>query len=235
MQQNLERAMYGSGVGATANDVATFVAKHLADRAEQRKKTVELALEAAGQRQRLNAMMQPAQPDSSSGAGVVQHTRASVRELTPDSAPAPLGSGPRLPGVPESIPSLVEVPSSSTIASAAVVGPATIAPKRRIALVGSVLVACGLLAAMALGIGVSRASAHDSAHVLGTLPPHALAVTLAAKESAVDAPPPTVTRPPSASASASVKIAPLATTKPAVTGRATAAPTGTKKVIDDGF
>ena len=235
MQQNLERAMYGSGVGASTTDVASFVAKHLADRADQRKKTVELALEAAGQRQRLNAMMQPAHPDSSSGAGVIQHTRASVRENTPDgSAPLPpLGSGPQLPATPDSIPSLAEVPSSATIASAAVVGPATVVPKRRVAVVGSVLVACGLLGAMALGVGVARASAHDSVHVLGTLPPRALAVTLAAKDSAALAPTAAVTPPPSASAT--VKIAPIATTKPTVTGRGTAAPTGTKKVIDDGF
>ena len=242
MQQNLERAMYGSGVGASASDVATFVAKHLADRAEQRKKTVELALEAAGQRQRLNAMMRPAHPDSSSGAGGVLHTRTSDQpNTTAASDGGPLGSAPRALAAPESIPSLVEAPSSATIASAAVVGPATVAPTRRVAVVGSVLVACGLLGAMALGMGLSRASAHDSVHVLGKFPPHTLGVTLAAKESATEAATtaaaPPVTTPPSATAS--VKVVPpvtgVGTTRPSATARATAAPTGTKKVIDDGF
>jgi hypothetical protein len=218
--------------------VAAFVATHLADRADQRKKTVELALEAAAQRQRLNAMMQPAHPDSASGAGGVLNTRASVHEQTP-SGPLPLGSGPQLPGAPASVPSIVEVPSSSTIASAAVVGPAFIPPTRRMALVGGVLVACGLIGAMALGIGVSRASAHDSARALGTHPPHALGAALAPKPAATTPTAPTaaVTPPPSATGSAKVTpaVTGLGTTKPTGTAKASAAPTGTKKVIDDGF
>ena len=238
MQQNLERAMYGSGVGASASDVAAFVATHLADRADQRKKTVELALEAAAQRQRLNAMMQPPGPDSASGAGGAMNTRASVHEVTPGGA---LGSGPRLPVGPASVPSLVEVPSSSTIASAAVVGPAFVPPSRRVALVGGVLVACGLIGAMALGIGVSRASAHDSAHVLGNLPPQSLGTALAPKPTATAATAATttnaVTPPPSATGSAKLTpgAAGIGTTKPTATAKTSTAPTGTKKVIDDGF
>jgi len=235
MQKALERAMYGSDVGASASDVASFVATHLADRADQRKKTVELALEAAAQRQRLNAMMQPANPDSASGAGGVLGTRASLRESTPGGQP-PLGSGPRLPESPDSVPSLVEVPSSATIASAAVVGPASPIPNRRVAVVGGVLVAAGLLSAMALGIGVSRASSSGSAHVLTRLPATALANALAPKPSATTSTAATPSITPQASASASTKLpAAFLTTKPTATGKATAAPTGTKKVIDDGF
>ena len=112
LQRLLEAAMQQSGQTATYAEVAAFVSQQLTDRVEARRKAVNLALEAAKQRQRLHQMLAPPASDSSSGVGMSLRTRHTATPRDPDAratTPAPAHSDP-------SMPQLEDVPSSATLA-----------------------------------------------------------------------------------------------------------------------
>ena len=241
LHRMLEAAMSSSGNATLQGDVAEFVNKALVDRVEARRKAMDLALEAAKHRQKLQQMLKPADPDSASGMGQPLRTRA-VPAATPTD-PVSLSS-------PEPI---SEVPSAATLGSAAVVTPRTsmyAAAPKRVVIVGAVLGVCALVGAMAAGVAIARASARHTA--AATAPPiEPPADTKAGMVANIPPPPPptatttATAAPPStsrenveASATAAVHVAPPETTavhavRPHPTARP--APTHASKPIDDGF
>ena len=71
MQSAMEQAMVAAGTVATTLDVAAFAAEFLVDRATARKQTLELALSAARERERVTHLLQPTEVDLSSASGIV--------------------------------------------------------------------------------------------------------------------------------------------------------------------
>ena len=251
--RNIEAAM--AGRVATASEVANFVHTYLAERSATRKRTVDLALEAAAQRQKVNSLIAPAEHDSASG-----NRQLSTRASTPET---PEGGATEIAPTPLPVQSpAIEVPSNATIASAAVerIAPrpslAPMSPSRRIWIVGGVIGGAALILAMALGVAIAQATRSETAHVLATRSnvewPQQRATS---SDTAVTTPTtPTTTgaatatsTAPLVSATATVTAKPTATlaiaptTKPTTTSIPTTRPTGTtkptggKKTPDDGF
>ena len=71
MQSAMEKAMVAAGTVATTLDVAAFASEFLVDRATARKQTLELALSAARERERVTHLLQPTEVDVSSASGIV--------------------------------------------------------------------------------------------------------------------------------------------------------------------
>jgi hypothetical protein len=71
MQAAMEKAMVTANVPATTLDVAAFAGEFLVDRATARKQTLELALSAARERERVTHLLQPTEVDVTSGSGIV--------------------------------------------------------------------------------------------------------------------------------------------------------------------
>ncbi len=67
LQRALEAAMNEAGCPTSASDVADYVSRLSADRAEARKKAIDLALEASAERARMERLLVPPGSDSSSG------------------------------------------------------------------------------------------------------------------------------------------------------------------------
>jgi serine/threonine-protein kinase len=67
LQRQLEALMLECNVSTTATDVATYVGDQLRERSEARRKAVDLALEAAAERVRMQKLLAPASNDSNSG------------------------------------------------------------------------------------------------------------------------------------------------------------------------
>jgi serine/threonine-protein kinase len=65
LQRMLDRAMAECGQTAVQADVASFVNEQLVDRVEARRKAMDLALDAAKQRAKLQQMLKPPEPESS--------------------------------------------------------------------------------------------------------------------------------------------------------------------------
>ena len=239
LHRMLEAAMSSSGNATLQTDVAEFVNKALVDRVEARRKAMDLALEAAKHRQKLQQMLKPADPDSASGMGQPLRTRAAAATPTDPvslSAPEPIS----------------EIPSAATLGSAAVVAPRTsmYAPRpKRFVIVGAVLGVCALVGAMAAGVALARASARHAAATAQPL--EAPAETKTGMIAAVPPPPPptatatATAAPPStsrknvaASATATAHVVPpeptaVHTVRPHATARPS--PTHASKPIDDGF
>jgi eukaryotic-like serine/threonine-protein kinase len=154
LQRMLEHAMQASGQTAIHSDVAAFVGQHLSDRVEARRKAVNLALEAAKQRQKLQQMLAPPSADSSSGLGHPLRTRHSATPSDARIAVPPSSADGFMPD---------DVPSSATLGSAAVVSPRpSLTPRgRKLAIVGTVMGICTLVAAMALGVTIAKAGRHE--------------------------------------------------------------------------
>lgn len=79
LQTALEEAMINAGLRATHADVATFLREHLADRAENRKRAVELALKAAADRARVALVL--TMPASDSASGIIDTKNKSNPEI----------------------------------------------------------------------------------------------------------------------------------------------------------
>ena len=245
LQRLLEAAMHASGQTAIQADVASFVNKQLVDRVEARRKAMDLALEAAKQRAKLQQMLKPADPDSASGIGHAFKTRTAQ---TPSDA--------RIAAI--SSPDAMDPTSSATLGSAAVVSARpSIVPGKRLAIVGGVLGACALVAAMAAGVAMARAKSHDGATT--TTAPTQPAATQTTQQVApvrpdIPKPPPIVTattiaEPPAttiaiaATATAATATAQATTTAKVSTGARTPKPpssgstkaTNSTKTVDDGF
>ena len=89
LQKAIESAMVEAKIQTSTSDVAAFVAEHLTDRAQARKKAVALALDAATERGRMQKLLAPASSDSSSG---VNHLATRREPWVPDSSPGLAGA-----------------------------------------------------------------------------------------------------------------------------------------------
>ena len=239
LQRMLEAAMVASGYTVLAADVAAFVNKQLVDRVEARRKAMDLALEAAKQRQQLQQMLKPANPDSASGMGEAFRTRTAQ---TPSDVQIPALSSSEL---------VSEIPSSATLGSAALALPRnSVAPRgKKFAIVFGVVGVCALVAAMALGVGLARSTEHVDAIQPPPPVPTASAALAVATTLTTAAPP--VTAAATATVTATATAIPTATATVTATAPATHAPTATAtprprptatikstggvKNVDDGF
>jgi serine/threonine protein kinase len=111
MQSAMEQAMVDAGCATTTYDIQEIVADHLLDRAAARKQTLELALMAAKERERMAQLLQPAEADSSSGIVDVGSRAAplSRRSLTarPPARPTPTPANYKRPADDEGDPTTV--------------------------------------------------------------------------------------------------------------------------------
>ncbi|HEY3821535.1 MAG TPA: serine/threonine-protein kinase [Polyangiaceae bacterium] len=67
MRDAIEAAMIDAKVPATAGDVAAFVVEHLAERTAKRRQTIDIALAAAAERERVEELLKPAVERTDSG------------------------------------------------------------------------------------------------------------------------------------------------------------------------
>jgi serine/threonine-protein kinase len=241
LQRALEAAMHASGQTAIVADVASFVNKQLVDRVEARRKAMDLALEAAKQRAKLQQMLKPSDADSASGIGQAFRTRSAQ---TPSDA--------RIGAI--SSPETNDPTSSATLNSAAIVSARpSIVPRTRNAIVIGVLATCALVGAMAVGVAIAGRGRHESTAVTSSpLPPQptqtqtALRTDIPKPPAMTAAPPPTttVTAAVPVTAAATTAQQPVTTAKPHVESTATVArpkatasskATNSTKTVDDGF
>jgi len=240
LQRALEHAMYASGQTAIQGDVAAFVNKQLVDRVEARRKAMDLALEAAKQRAKLQQMLKPSDPDSASGIGHAFRTRTAQ---TPSDA--------RIPAISSS--EVNDPTSSATLNSAAIVSARpSIVPNKRVAIVAGVLGVCALVAAMAAGVAFARAGRHDNAVATTATPSPPPPQTTQTAAIRTDIPKPPVAVPPPTTTTAVIEpvVTAATTTSPPVVTRShvdpvptarpkpTASskpPTNSTKTVDDGF
>lgn len=71
LQTAIEGAMVQAKITATTHDVARFAKEHLADHLKERKQAIELAINAAKDRQRVRDALKPSPVDSGSSSGVL--------------------------------------------------------------------------------------------------------------------------------------------------------------------
>ena len=85
MREAIEDAMVEAMVPTTTGDVAAFAIEHVAERAEKRRQSIELALAAAAERQRIEELLRP--PSDRSSTGFMTATPVSGSQ--PQMMPAP--------------------------------------------------------------------------------------------------------------------------------------------------
>ncbi|WP_394848817.1 protein kinase [Pendulispora brunnea] len=117
LQRAIESLMITAGCHTTAGDVAAFVHEHLGERAEARRKAVELALAASAERKRVQALLTPetVEGDSSDSARSSSPQRASQPTSVPPSVRG-ASSGPisaTAPAIPSQPPEGVEEDAQS--------------------------------------------------------------------------------------------------------------------------
>src|SRR5579859_8183870 len=74
--------MLATDLGTTTSDVATYAEEHTSERAEARKKSVLIALEAAEERARVEKLLAPSSDTASSVSEVAQRVNARLRSLS---------------------------------------------------------------------------------------------------------------------------------------------------------
>jgi serine/threonine-protein kinase len=231
MRSAIERAMVESGLTASTADVAAFVAEHLADRTTRRREAIDLALKAAAERERVNALLVKPSGDTSSDFHVV---RPSEKTLT---VPDMLGKVPPPEGD-----SSGSSPGSGTLGRASLTSAADVAPKGGRALVlaalggGTVVAALTLVAMVALRGSSSPSAAASSAAASVAQPTTPSAPASIAVVPSV-APEPSASTEPTASTETPVAPRPTAAKPSPATRPPPARPSPTKapKVFDNGF
>jgi hypothetical protein len=229
MRDSIEAAMLDARVATTTADVAAFVVEHLAERTAKRRQTIDIALAAAAERERVEEILKPAIERTDSGM-------TSAPGRTHADAPAALRgatSGVTPPGVSTGVDSspLPELPASN--------------PRRTVLVAGF---AGGAIALAAVGVlALLRPPAAQTAApslASSTAAPAEVPVALSAAASAVasassGAAPSESGIPvfaadslPKAGASPQTTAAPPA---PARAGPAVRPPPKRKKTVDDGF
>jgi serine/threonine-protein kinase len=239
MQEAIELAMSEARLVATAADVAAFVNEHMADRALARKEAIDIAVNAAQERARVEALLQPAR-DSISPMSARAPAAAPTRpELPPSPFSAPTAtfgaaSTSSLSGIPLSA---MNAESEATLGSAALVAP--LRPRR-----GSMAVlaaALGIALLCAIGLIVFLASRESRATSAARPAPSAIPTVIAS--TAAPTAPATASAPTASASTATISADALPSATAAkpqwapFVPRATAAPTAApqKKSIDDGF
>jgi serine/threonine protein kinase len=171
MQRALEAAMVSTKNAAASADVAAFAGEHLSSRAEQRKKSVDMAIRAATERARVERILTT--PDSSSNpvrvAADVQideeiipfpSTRSQVATL-PERAPPPDN---------DALLKLVATSPSLRASSSPLIGAPPLASHRR-AVLSAVAVAITVVAAAVVSLRPRHApSAEDPAPTAASAP-----------------------------------------------------------------
>jgi serine/threonine-protein kinase len=71
LQTAIEGAMVQAKIPTTTHDVARFAKEHLAEHVKERKQSIELAISAAKERQRIRDALKPAPADTGSQSGVI--------------------------------------------------------------------------------------------------------------------------------------------------------------------
>ena len=94
LQRAIESLMIAAGCHTTTGDVARFVHEHLGERAEARRKSVELALTASAERKRVQALLTPetVEGDSNDSARSSSPQRASARPTSSSVPPSARGA-----------------------------------------------------------------------------------------------------------------------------------------------
>ena len=184
LQRALEKAMLDAHIATTTADVATYAQSFMAERADARKRAVDLALRAAAEREKMAEMLRA--PMSGSGR---METPTPVGESpsspgsrlaaisTPGSIPTgsiPSGVTQPYPAAQDMVPDIASVPSqaSATLGTAGVMTPPpdvdipmgvpspAASRRRRVAVL--VVAALGGCALVVLGLAVRRNGAGDS-------------------------------------------------------------------------
>jgi serine/threonine protein kinase len=230
MQIALEDAMAECKSFATSADVASFVREHLGDRADVRRKAIEVALAAAADRVRIHDALRIDVDASSSMSGFTDIPKRlaaldAVRTSPPPTEP------PTAPGLP--FHKRVDGSSASGTMASTTLEPLPARKQRAIVIVASVSALAALLLVFALG----RKSASTAAErpVAIEVVPKPIATYTAASTAppvvSVEPTPPAVV----ASAPASTTAKKLVVAKPPPPKPTVAAPVKPKKKIDDGF
>jgi serine/threonine-protein kinase len=108
MRDALEGAAKRTGSTATSEDVARFFSESLADSAAARKKMLERAMEASGERSRVRELL-TYEPSTGSGSVPVLPSMRGA----PQGMPMAYGSSPNMPTAPGSSPNMPTAPGSS--------------------------------------------------------------------------------------------------------------------------
>lgn len=236
LHRALEAAMNESGLATSTADVGAFVAEHLHSRSAERRRAVDLALEAAAERERVHALLQPNLSETASG--LINVTASSMAALAP--APLPNEAAQLYAG--ES-PTLKSAPSIGSIglfealgSTSSVPAPAPAPTRGRSALaiaVGAVAVA---VIGATIGITLGRRGASASTVVSSTTTTRTDKSTAASAESAASvadsasaAPSESTPAAPSASASVPASASIAATIQPGVIAMAVPAATDATK------
>jgi len=234
LQFALEDAMQKAGLRATTSDVASYMREHLADRTEARKKSVEVALQAAAERARVASVL--SMPTSDSGSGINDPRLKSAPEIGSLSDLAPRKSEPPTThGIVAGSTGSVAVATSSLRSS-------PLAGRGKVVAIGA-----GALVLLIIVIAITTRSKSEA-----PAPSAAAAQSAAPTVTATATTAPTATAPASIEPTIAVTVAPTASTtttvtpttgtkvfvgaKPTTTASASATqkPKGWKK-IDDGF
>ncbi|HEX8795125.1 MAG TPA: serine/threonine-protein kinase [Polyangiaceae bacterium] len=225
LRDAIEDAMIEAMVPTNTSDVAAFSAQHLAERAEKRRASIELALSAAAERERVAALLKPAADRPSSGmlgtvgtpSGVVNAPPLSSARLPADSTAAEAPASKAVPEPAAKLTPRVSTPppnaeSYGTLGSAALDGSELIQqPRSRkgLVMVGA-LITVAALVATGVSFTMFRPKPETSAATMPEAPP---------------APSPTVSASAAPSASASASAAPSASAKPAASASGGGIPT----------
>jgi serine/threonine-protein kinase len=232
LHRAIEAAMNESGLATSTADVGAFVAEHLHSRSAERRRAVDLALEAAAERERVHALLQPNLSETASG--LINVTASSMAALAP--APIPSESAQLYAAEP---PTLKSAPSIGSIglfealgSTSSVPAPAPAPTRGRSALaiaVGAIAVA---VIGATIGITLGRRGASASTIVNSTTTTRTdkstaanAEVTATVVESASAAPSESTTAAPSTSASVPASASIAAAIQPGVI--AMAVPTAT--------
>ena len=172
LQKAIEAAMAEAWVNTSNAEVGAFIAEHLGDRAESRRKAVDLALQAAAERIRMmEALKPPPSSDISSMSGVTHPERkrgspAMPAGLLPADDSGEIGIAPPLdlhasaptmrPLSETSTATTLGSSSSSAIASSEVLDASPHRARRRTAIVIGVVVAASALLAVVGVVAVGR-------------------------------------------------------------------------------
>jgi serine/threonine-protein kinase len=252
MQAAIENAMLEAKLPCTTTEVAAFVREHMHERAAKRKESIDLAIAAATERQRVRDLLKPSadasqtdlSPINPQSAPKAPPPRISSPNILAGDASSPGVSAPGVssPGVSSSGVSTVGTQSSATLKSANVESeiPISIPPppigKKTIALVAGALV-LGIAGTAAVMYG-RTSSPSPSANASAPAPP----APTPSPQPTSNALPPTTASAISIDDLPSARPAPIPSVKPkvAATTTAVAVPTSTastkKKVrVNDGF
>ena len=162
LQTAIEATMASSQLATTPADVATFMEKHMADRAANRRDAIAMALAAAEERARMQELLKPPNPDSSiSNVGGLRLGKTQQEREALLTVPGFRALSPE-----EKLPPPPSVPTQATLGLAAVsVGSLPMRSHRNaiIAAVGVVGIGLGIAGTVALRGGAGNAASTSSA------------------------------------------------------------------------